>query len=633
MTPRRRGALLSLAALLLAACPEAPPPAPTPTGPRPVASLVEFAGAVTTERGPDVSPAQVGPLYRGDVVATGPGAKAVLGDDTGRRLELQAMTRFQVGSSLASLSVDLGDIVFLDEDDAGARWAGARVQTPYGVAQLRDGAAGRLSVVDGGVSLDVVMGAIEFEDVDDTGAKRVRRAGAGERLDVSVGAIEVEDEPPPAPPPTVRFEATAGKPLVRSTKAGRLTPTREPVTLGPGAAWRMPKGAAGRVTGPGYRLEVQPGAAGEVAALEPQGGGSGLTVSAARGPMALHFDGAAPATVSLDGLALSGGGRATAVVTPDGKGWRVEVRAGEVEADWRGGRRRVGAGEVLVLGAKPPGEAQALQPVLTVPIGHLSQVSTTGSRLVALEVPEGGPWRVQVARDAEFRALLVDGPATGQVVVPTQARGELHWRVLNGAGEAGETGRVRFGADNASRRAAQAKTDTVAETGLKATIYFQRVVPTLTFTFTEVPGAAGYRLRIYQAGALKTALVDKQLKQPRAAVESGTLDEGSYLWSASPVDAAGNETAGSRLNKLDIVYDNLVTTLYIASPQNGERAGRTVAASGVAPLGTALRINGRPVKLDAQGRFTATVPGSDTIVFHLKSRGGDSFWVRRLRRE
>ncbi|MEW5741416.1 MAG: hypothetical protein AB1938_21020 [Myxococcota bacterium] len=616
-----------LLAALLAGCPEEPPPPPPPT-PKPVAVLAELEGPVTLERDSGVTPAKKGPLFRGDVVATGPAARAVLQDEKGRQLELGEMTRFKVGASLAAIEVETGEIAFLSDEDGGAGWAGASLQTPFGKARLGAGAAARLTVRDGGLAADVSIGEIELEEVDG-GA---RKAKAGQRLEVGVGAVELETPEQPPPPKQVLLKVEAGKPQVKPKGAARFTPTAKDTALEVGAAFKVPKGARARLEGDGLVLLVQPGGSGLVDSVEQLGGVSALGLSGAGGAVTLRLDGTQKAQLKLDDVAMAGSQETTAAVTPQGKKRRIEVRVGELEVTHAGQTKTLKTGDVLVVGGGTMDEPQPLKAPLTLPIGKRVQVHADKLGLVGLGLPDDEPHRVQVATDSGFEALVLQGVAAKQVVVAAPAKGELYWRTLDEKGQPQAQGRARFSADTASLKDAAAKSDTVAETGLKATIYFQRQVPTLTFTFAPAEGAAGYRLRVYRAGELKTPLVEKKVAEPKATVESGQLGEGSYLWSASPLDAAGNETGGGRMNKLDVVYDNSLTSLTIASPRNGDKRTPSLRAAGVAPLDSSLTINGKPVPLDAQGRFSVPVPDADTVVFRLKADGGDSFWVRRLRR-
>jgi len=623
-----RVVLAAVGALVLLACPEEAPQPPPPPPPRPVARVMELSGTVALERDGGVRPAQQEGLFPGDVVATGAQSRALLADERGRALELGEDTRFRLGTSLTALEVEAGEIAFLGDEDGGTAWGGASISTPHGKAVLRDGTAARVRVTEQGLTADVSIGEIELDEVDGG----TKSAKAGQKLSVGVGAIELDEPPPPPAPKTMTLKVEAGKPQVKAKGASRFAPTTKDEALEAGAAFKVPPGARARLEGDGLVWLVQPGGAGVVKSVEVLGGVSAVALAQAQGPATLRLDGSQKAQLTVDDVALSGGTPTTAQVTPQGKQRRVEVRAGALDVTYRGVTRTVKAGEALVVGGGPLEEPQALKAGLSLPIGKRVRVYAEKPGLVALGLPDEGAARVQVATDAEFHALLVDGAADKPVVLPAPAKGELFWRTVDAAGQPQAQGRARFGPDTASLREASAKTDTVAETGLKATILFQRAVPTLTFTFAAAPGASAYRLRVYRAGELKTPLFEKKVNEPRATVESGQLGEGSYLWSASPLDGAGNESGGGRMNKLDIQYDNSLTTLTIASPKNGDKAGPDVVAAGVAPLESALFINGKAAPLDAQGRFSVKVGATDTVVFRLKSEGGESFWVRRLRR-
>ena len=163
---------------------------------------------------------------------------------------------------------------------------------------------------------------------------------------------------------------------------------------------------------------------------------------------------------------------------------------------------------------------------------------------------------------------------------------------------------------------------------MKAVVFFQSELPTLTFTFPAREDAKRHRVRIYRAGDLATPLVDREVTETRCTVEAGLLIAGSYLWSATPLDDKGVEKAGGRMNKLDIQYDNTLTLLVIAQPGLDGRAASV--ASGVAPLGARLFVNGKPAVLDPEGRFSVPLEGSDVAIFRLIAKdGAEDYWVRR----
>jgi hypothetical protein len=130
-------------------------------------------------------------------------------------------------------------------------------------------------------------------------------------------------------------------------------------------------------------------------------------------------------------------------------------------------------------------------------------------------------------------------------------------------------------------------------------------------------------VRLYRANAPTSPIVERVVKEPRCSLEPGVLAEGSYLWSALPLDGEGRERGGGRLNKLDLLYDNARSTLTIDEVASG-------SVSGVAPLGSRLFVNGRAAPLDGKGRFSLELPGKPRVViFKVVARdGGESYWVR-----
>ena len=147
-----------------------------------------------------------------------------------------------------------------------------------------------------------------------------------------------------------------------------------------------------------------------------------------------------------------------------------------------------------------------------------------------------------------------------------------------------------------------------------------------------VCAAKGYRLRVYRSKDLSTPLVDKKTNEAKATVDPGVLSEGSYRWSATALDDAGNEKVGGRMNQMDIIFDNSLTSLHIITPRDGDRADGA-KATGTAPLGAKLYINGKPVSTDGSGRFAQPLPKADSVIFRLVMQdGSESYWYRRLKK-
>ena len=245
---------------------------------------------------------------------------------------------------------------------------------------------------------------------------------------------------------------------------------------------------------------------------------------------------------------------------------------------------------------------------------------------------------VEVASDPKFEKLsLMARPPGTSLRLPAPRRGQqLNWRISGLTGGARRTllGQARFLPDRArSVLDLSHPRNLVADTGQITTVYFQGVLPALTFTYAAKPGAASYRVQVFRAGDLARPIHDQQVEQTTCALGAGILGEGSYLWHAIALDQRGQEVSGGLMSKLEIVYDNPLNTLAIASPKPGEAVtGPQVDVSGAAPVGSRLFVNGRAVPLDAKGRFEVRVDRSPSLVFRLVAGdGSESYWVRQLR--
>lgn len=608
-------ALLLFSLMTLAGCPEEAPVQPSPVKVKAtVAQLSAIAGKVTLTQGGKTAPAVAGPLHEGDVLETGDDGHALLASQ-GREVELLENSRFRVGATLADLDLSLGELLFEELD-------GGEFSTPAGAARAGAGSRVKLQTRDGGTSFEVDIGTLELFDLADGGSNTVK---AGERFVVGVGVLSLEDLPTP-PPQTL-------KPRVKLTPRGTvmLKPKSGPNAkleaegreLEEPGTFTVDKNGQLRAQLEGTTIEFDGASKGS---LEPGSGDPRMGVTLAAGGARIFMK--AGESVLLGGkkpLTVRAKVTSTLLVTSTKDGPRIEVLGGETEVALTGGLpRKLSASEVATPRGRGFDTGRKGAPILTLPSGKNSRVYWGRAGDVALTFPPG-KGVLEVSPDPQFSNLLVTADGSDLVVLPAPLKGSLYWRRQG----AEETSGARFERDeNAS--AMSAKSDTVAETGLKATVYFQSAVPTLTFTFPLKEGAASWRFRAYSVADLKTPVVDRRVNENRTVVDSGALREGSYVWSAVAQDKAGTEAPGGRMNKMDIVFDNSVTRLVLSSPRDGERAN---TAAGVAPLGSRLSLNGKSVPLDSAGRFSVPLGNASVLVFKLVSKeGAESQWVRRLGR-
>jgi hypothetical protein len=632
----RRSTLALGLMVLVSGCPEEPPPPPAPAplptlAPLtsvevpPVASLTETEGRVDLERDGGTRPASPGPLFDGDLLATGPASRAVLVDSAGRTLELGEDTRFRVGTKLASLELLTGAIAFAP-GDGGASWQGVTVKTALGTATLGTEAAGRVQLVDGGVTGELVFGQIEFE-LPDAGSTTLT-PGA---FSLALGAVELELQQPPSASNAVRVRVDLGRPLVRRPGQKAFTPVKSGDALDEGAAFLVPPNAAARLETPGAAVRLGGGSSGISEGLREVGGLQALALTKVVGPLTVQLDGKAAGGVLLDGVTVGGEKEATVVVMPVGKKRRLEVRAGEVVVTVDGKPSTVKAGDgVLIEGTRAT--ALELKPGLVINGAARVKVHADGVSNVAVVLADESN-RVEVARDEGFTSTFISGPVGRQVLLPGQARGQVFFRTTDPSKAPLQQGRIDFLPDVASARDTATRSDVVAETGQKATVYYQSKVPALTFVFNPFEGAKAWRFQLYEAAKIGTTpLVDRQTTEPRLVLEPGVLSEGQFRWSATPLDANAVAKAGARFNKLEVLYDNARTTLLIERPLPGERAGPDARAVGVAPGRSQVFVNGKLVKTDERGRFSVPLGGADAALFRVVTGESESYWLRRLRR-
>lgn len=611
-------ALLLAAAVLLTGCPEEkpiPPVVPPPVKAA-VAQLSGLKGLVKLSRDGVPLAAMPGPVYQGDLLETGADGHALL-SDKGREVELLESSRFRVGASLADLALSLGELVFEELD-------GGDFNTAVGAARAGAGSRVKLQARDGGTTFEVGLGTLELFDIVDGGASTVK---AGERYVVGLGVLTLDDDPLPTPQPVTtktRVKLTPRGTVTLKPRSGpsvKLAP--EGRELDESGTFTVDKAGQLRAELDGAAVEFDGSSRGSI---DPSGTDPRLGVTLASGGARIFLR--AGESVLLGGkkpLTVRAKIASTLVITATKEGPKVEVLGGETEVTLAGSLpRKLSTAEVATPKGKGLDTGRRATPTLILPAGRNTKVYWGRPGDVALLFPPG-EGVMEVSADPQFQTLLVSAEGSAQLVVPAPLKGALYWRRKGDPESSG----ARFERDeNAS--AVSAKSDTVAETGLKSTVYFQSAVPTLTFTFPLKEGAASWRFRVYSVADLKTPLVDRRVNENRTVVDSGALREGSYVWSAVAMDKAGLEAPGGRMNKMDIVFDNSVTRLVLTSPRDGERASTAV---GVAPLGSKLSLNGKSVPLDAAGRFSVALSGAPVLVFKLVSKeGAESQWVRRLGR-
>jgi hypothetical protein len=627
----RRTALVLCGLALASSCRRAAPPAQPP---RSVA--VEVTGEVF--RGDAGVPSTERTLSVGETLATGPDGHAVIRLPGGRQLELSPNARLRLREGAGGtmvVEVENGRVVSRTPAEAGVT---LDILTPFGITRVPSGRGEAvIAVGSGGTRIDVALGAVIFLDRD---GKAVT-AREHESLEVTMGRVQLlrpgESSTPENPAAVdVMLSAEQGPLLVRGPGEARFTPRRA-LPAAAGTSFKVAAAGRARIVATGLRARLGPGVTGVIGEATHDEKGLHAEVTLATGESIFIFDGT-PAELVLPGprgpLVVRVSAPTTLTVVAGPRGPRLGVLNGAAELVMGKAHQRLDAG----LLAQVNGERLAVAPR---PRADVILPATRGLRVYAdalSEVTLSWPatltrGTVEVATDPEFKDLVLSGKASGSsVTVPAPARGELYWRVTTD--QRTVEGQARFAPDRRhSVLDLERPHNLVTEAGPVTTVYFQSTLPALTFTFNARPGALRYRLRVYRDEDLERPMVDRMVTGTRSAVDAALFAEGRYVWNALPVDRNGRELGGGRMNKLELVYDNVLTTLAIGTPKPGQPvSGPEVDAAGVAPLGTKLYINGKPAPLDDKGRFALRVGRTPAVVFRLIGPdGAERYWIRKLR--
>ncbi len=614
-----------------------------------LAELARTNGAVTLERDGQRRPASREALYANDALETASDAEAELRFVDGQLLEIGPDARVVLNEDASGLLLDVQRGLVLSRVAADARPAVVgvrepgmviRILTPFGLTRIARGESEvAIDVGEDRAKIDVRIGAIEMVSRD---GSTIEKASAGDRLNVTTGEIQFlarQGEPLMLDPVIVVLREESGSAEVRKKGVRKWTQVgREGASLADGDAVRVRRGRS-RMNLDGSTSLMTIGDGAEIV-FQKSGRAENLEESRLdlkRGELGLQLAPARKSRVVVSGAVLETdqGGFFTVQKTRDG----LEISA--ITGDLRvrrgeAGEQKIAAGEVATLGkASEVKVGRAGAPELTLPTRKGVRVFHSGvDRALITWRGEEADYRVRVAEDARFESILIEGTVhTPSVAVDIPRRGALFWEVADASGAKVDAGNATFAPEPQLKDLERLRNE-VADGAEKTTIFYQDKPPTVTFTVAEEPGAASYKVAVFRAAALDAPMAERVVPQTRIPLEAGVLTEGNYLWSVTPLSATGEPLRGGRMNKLELVYDNSVPSLVIRGPANGERVGRTVRTSGVAPVGSRLFVNGRAVALDEKNRFDAEVaPDGGVIIYRLvRPDSADSLYVRTVRR-
>ncbi len=647
--PRPLGAqwLLALALVLTVSACEDDPQTP------PVAWLVEHTGKVRIDRHDSAEgAAKDAPLFHHDLVSTGAASTATVRYSDRTQVKVGENTRFRIGGQDGKLTLELEAGTILSSSRQGGA-GGLTIVTRYGQLQLLQGSEIQFSLgTDGQSTMEVLFGSIQLLTTDGGSVTVLQGEAMNFDLGTTTQVAQAADAGVPPEPVAVQalplqllFSAPRGKATLKPEGSARFSPaSTEEAPIQPGTRFRLAKNGAAVLRGKGLSSRLSQTASGGVGPAEQDGELERYALELENGNAELEFTHRGTRRVALESrgrdAVLESSDLGSVGVLVGKRGLEFLVRAGEVKLTAGGETRTLTTGDQVELVGNVLRPTRKLTASLALPLSRKLRVYANRLETVALTLPEQEqPFRVEVAKDAEFTDRLLSGTVqASRLVVPAPASGELHWRALSLDGEEKELGRgqARFLADRQTGLDLDNPHAEVAETGLKATVLFQSVPPAVTFSFSPKPDARSYRVRVFRAGDLKKPVVEKVVPEPKCEFAAGQIPEGEYLWNATPLGASGGELSGGRMNRLELIYDNSRTSLAISRPRPLEvvsASARALTVEGVAPVGSKLFVNGKPIPVGEKGRFSQPVARADTLVFRLvTSNGAEGYWVRPLRR-
>ncbi len=644
--PRGRGltALLATAlALGLIACSSSPEPPDAgarvsasldagPAAPRVAATLEGLSGEVVVVRDGQRLTASLHDVHEKDVVETGDDGAATLRFPDGRAVELSANGRFEVGADTSGVVLSVEKGIVLSRVPKGPP-AGApktdvalTILTPFGLTRVGASEV-QVDVQADTARVDVNVGEVEL--VSRGGAPMKAEAGTRGALTATAAPRLIVLEPV-----QVVITEAQGQTFVKkggaawAKVAGKALPA-----LAPGDSVRV---TSGRLTltpkGSDTRVVLESGSELTVGETRSDGDVDELVLPLKSGAATVTTGRKSKTRVSLGGgvrLVSDLGAQVTVTKTADGfdvaplSGKVTLVKQGQAPREVKGGQRATVGGEGITV------REPELEP-LTLSLREGQRVFHPGAEPISLEW-EGGGGKITVASDARHAKVVAEAEVTrGFFTVTAPAAGTLFWVVKRGAVEVGR-GSATFGPEP-RKKDLDRQRNVVPEGPEKTTIFFQDKAPSVSFSWKATPGAASASVAVYREGDFSRPLAERKVTASTMSLPEGTLGEGRYAWSVTPLDAKGAPVRGGRMNKLELVWDNAVSSLRIASPRNGDPLAPSVTVEGVAPVGSRLFVNGQPVSLDAKARFRSKAAplAKGLVVFRLSQGTAESLTVRRL---
>src|ERR1700751_5543375 len=138
----------------------------------------------------------------------------------------------------------------------------------------------------------------------------------------------------------------------------------------------------------------------------------------------------------------------------------------------------------------------------------------------------------------------------------------------------------------------------------------------VSFSWTSMANAAGYRLRISRNPYFSSTLVDKKINT--AAVTVTNLGEGVYYWMVQSYDTAGKESVESEKNRFTIISKGKDTEAIDLELDPFIQHGHVIEVTGKTQMGARVMVNGSEVPMvtsDGQFHyFTPPLPTGEAVI-------------------
>jgi hypothetical protein len=150
-----------------------------------------------------------------------------------------------------------------------------------------------------------------------------------------------------------------------------------------------------------------------------------------------------------------------------------------------------------------------------------------------------------------------------------------------------------------------------------------------TFSWNPVSGAAAYHLQVSPSAMFANLVADKKVAGKTSAEVSG-LEEGTYYWVVSSIDAKGTESQPSAPNRFNLVQEVAASNKVFLEITKIVQHGRVVEVVGRTEPGSTVIINNEQVfSLASDGtfrHFTSPLPktGENQITITAQNRRGDT---------